>query len=999
MKHVVCALLSLAFAALFAGPASAAGSAVTPQMYGGLHWRLVGPFRGGRAITATGIPGNATTFYFGSVGGGVWKTTDAGRVWKPIFDGQPVASIGAIAVAPSDPSVIYVGSGEADMRDDIIHGNGLYKSTDAGASWKFIGLAGTRQIGKIVVDPQNANRVFVAALGHAYAANEERGVYSSDDGGATWKKSLYKNADTGAIDLAMDPVNHNVLYASLWQTRRPPWSVYPPSNGPGSGLYKTTDGGKTWEQLTSGLPTKNLGHIGISIAASNTQRVYAIVDADNGGLFRSDDAGATWKRMDGDSRIWGRGWYFEKVSVDPKNADTVYVSNTCFYRSTNGGAAFTAIKGAPGGDDYQGVWIDPTDPSRMILASDQGVVISNDGAQTWSSWYNQPTAEFYHVITDNQFPYWIYGAQQDSGAIGTPSRTSYRGLWTRDWRPIAAGGESGYIAPDPQNPRTLFGTTVDQFDQVTGQDRDISPELAHPGVYRHTWTLPVVFSPRTHNLYYSSQVLFRSADRGKSWSIISPDLTRKNPGIPSNLDSVTAKDNSAGSRPGVIYTVAPSPLDGGLIWAGTDDGYIQLTRDEGKHWTNVTPPALTPWSKVSLIEASRYSSSTAYAAVIRNRLDDDTPYIYRTRNAGRTWQNIAAGIPAGSFVHVVREDPLRSGLLYAGTEHGVYVSFNDGAHWERLGLNLPDASVRDIAARKDDLVIATHGRSFWVLDNVAPLRELAAQNIGSVHLFMPALAYRLQGGNDQGTPLPLETAQGENPPLGAMLDYYLANSQSGSVALTIYDSSGHQVRRYASTDKPHVIDPNTIDIAPPWLTVPPVLSAQPGMHRFWWDFHYGGKDGRGSGPLAPPGTYNVTLHADGKTISRPLILARDPRMHATDGELLAQFELAKQVAALRERAAGAYEAAVALRKTHPATADQINAVAGGPPLEARGDFGAGESNIHSLHFVMTSLDQLEGQIEGMDAAPTHDMYKAFGIYRTTLDAALVRWNALRKNIR
>jgi len=1000
MKRCVAGLFSVIFAATLGAPIAAApGQTVTPEEYGGMHWRLVGPFRGGRAITATGIAGDPTTFYFGSVGGGVWKTTDAGRVWKPIFDGQPVASIGAIAVAPSDPNTIYVGSGEADMRDDIIHGNGLYKSTDAGASWKFIGLADTRQIGKIVVDPQNPNRVFVAALGHAYAANTERGVFRSDDGGATWNKVLYKNADTGAIDLAMDPSNHDILYASMWQTRRPPWSVYPPSNGPGSGLYKSTDGGANWHPLTSGLPVTNLGHIGIAIARSNPQRVYVIVDADKGGLYRSDDGGATWKLQDGDHRMWGRGWYFEKATVDPKNADTVYVSNTAFYRSTNGGTDFTAIKGAPGGDDYQGLWIDPTDSSRMILASDQGVVISNDGAQTWSSWYNQPTAEFYHVVTDNQFPYWIYGAQQDSGAIGTASRTSYRGIWTRDWRPIAAGGESGYIAPDPENPRTLFGTTVDQFDQLTGQDRDISPELAHPGVYRHTWTLPVVFSPRTHALYYSSQVLFRSGDRGKSWSIISPDLTRQNPGIPANLDPLTAKDNSLGSRPGVIYTVAPSPLNGGLIWAGTDDGYIQVTHDEGAHWTNVTPPALTPWSKVSLIEASHFSAKTAYAAVIRNRLDDDTPYMYRTRDGGRSWQNSVSGIPAGSFVHVVREDPLQPGLLYAGTEHGVYVSFNDGVQWQRLRLNLPDASVRDISARKDDLVIATHGRSFWVLDNVAPLRDLAAHEIGAVHLYAPAPAVRVQGANDQGTPLPLETAQGENPPVGAMLDYYLRDAQTTPVTLVIYDGAAHQVRRYASTDKQKVVDPKSIDIAPVWLGAPPPLSAAPGMHRFLWDFHYAGKDGSGSGPLAPPGRYKVVLSASGKTLMQTLTLIKDPRMHASRRDLLAQFEFANQVAELRRAAGVGYDAAVALRKAHPAMAKQIDAVAGGPPVEVRGDFTANESDPGKFHFVMTALDALSGEIEGMDAAPTPGMHKAYSVYRAMLTAAMRKWNALRKTLK
>ncbi|MDQ6930388.1 MAG: hypothetical protein M3126_06960 [Candidatus Eremiobacteraeota bacterium] len=1000
MKRLRAGLFLFVFAFISAGFSRGdAAPAVSAKMYDGMHWRLAGPFRGGRTVAVTGIPGNATTFYFGSVGGGVWKTIDAGQTWKPVFDSQPVASIGAVAVAPSDPNVVYVGSGEADMRDNIQHGNGMYKSVDAGAHWTHAGLTGTRQIGKIVVDPKNPNRVFAAALGHAYGPNPERGVFRSEDGGTTWSKVLYKDADTGAIDLAMDPANSNVLYASLWQTRRPPWSVYPPSNGPGSGLYKSIDGGTTWNQLSSGLPAGILGHIGVAVSPSNSQRVYAIVDADKGGLYASDDGGASWKLRDSDSRIWGRGWYFEKVSVDPKNADTVYVSNTCFYRSTNGGTDFTAIKGAPGGDDYQGVWIDPTDGSRMILASDQGAVVSLNGAQTWSSWYNQPTAQFYHVATDNQFPYWIYGAQQDSGAIGTPSRTNYLGIWTRDWRPIAAGGESGYVAPDPEDARVLFGTTVEAFDQLTGQDRAISPELLHPGVYRHTWTLPVVFSKqKPHVLYYGSQVLFRSADKGKSWTIASPDLTRPRPGIPANLDAYTAKDNSAGPRPGVIYTIAPSPLTRGMIWTGTDDGKIQLTRDEGKHWRDVTPPALTPWSKVSLIEASAHAVGTAYAAVLRNRLEDDRPYIYRTRDGGRTWVNVVRGIPDGDFVHVVREDPLTPNLLYAGTEHGVFVSFNGGDGWQPLQLNLPNASVRDISARNDDLVIATHGRAFWVLDNVAPLRELAAAQLTAVHLFKPATAVRIADLNDQGTPLPLETAQGENPKSGAMLDYYLESDATGVVSLEVRDPKGRTVRRYASTDKPKIIDPKSVDIAPAWFAKPVVLSGTQGMHRFLWDFHYAGADAEGTGPLAPPGNYTIRLAANGRTYSQPLLLRKDPRVRASNADLQAQYALAAQVVPLQVQAKKAFAAATALLKAtkDPAKRKAIEAIAGGPPVSARGDFGASETGLGTLHFIQSALGDLQAQIESADAAPTPDMHRAYSLYKGKLAAALARWNALRK---
>ncbi|GAC1388246.1 MAG: hypothetical protein NVSMB31_01920 [Vulcanimicrobiaceae bacterium] len=1000
MQYIAAAFF-IACLSLLPGAPVCAGTSPSPELYAGMHWRSVGPARGGRVIAATGVPGNATTFYFGSVGGGVWKSTDAGAVWTPIFDSQPVASIGAIAVAPSDPNILYVGSGEADMREDIIHGNGMYKSVDAGAHWTHIGLDDTRQIGHIVVDPQNPNRVFVAALGHAYAPNEERGVFRTEDGGATWAKVLYKNADTGAIDLAMDPSNHNVLYASLWQTRRPPWTTYPPSNGPGSGLYKSTDGGNTWAQLHGGLPTAGLGHIGIAVARSNTQRVYAIVDAQKGGLYRSDDAGATWKLADGEHRIWGRGWYFEKVAVDPKEPDLVYVSNTALYRSTNGGADFTAIKGAPGGDDYQGVWIDPTDGSRMILASDQGAVISLNRAQTWSSWYNQPTGEFYHVITDNQFPYWIYGAQQDSGAIAVQSRSNYRGISFRNYKPIQAGGESGYIATDPDDARMLYGAAVDAFDQVTGQDRDISPLLAHPGVYRTAWTLPVVISKqKPHQLYFATQVLFRSANRGKQWNIISPDLTRPHPGIPATLDPITAQDNSQGARPGVIFAVAPSPRVASIIWAGTDDGKIWLTRDDAKHWSDVTPPVLGPWSKVGMIAASAHSADVAYAAVERHRLDDDRPYIYRTRDAGRTWQSIVTGIPARNFVNAVREDPLQPGLLYAGTEHGVYVSFNDGALWQPLQLNLPDTSIRDLDVRTDDLVIATHGRGFWILDTIAPLREIAAGAVAAPHLFTPVVALRLHAGDDQGTPLPLETAQGENPPNGAMIDYYLAQTASPAI-LQIFDRAGHLVRRYSSTDKSKAPDPKSLDIAPIWAPAPPVFPGGAGMHRYVWDMHYAGSDGTGSGPLAPPGTYIVRLTANGTTRSRALVLHKDPRVRASDADLMQQFALAQHVQTLSAQASDAYRDADKARKRikDKATLRALDAIAGGPAQNAPGDFNGQETNVSSLHHIAAVLDQLAGQIEAADAAPTSGMRKTFTLYQTELARTRARWEAFKKTLR
>ncbi|HEY9180721.1 MAG TPA: hypothetical protein VIO32_08365, partial [Candidatus Baltobacteraceae bacterium] len=616
--------------------ASPANASVNASMFGGLHWRNIGPLRGGRAITVVGVPSDPDTFYFGAVGGGVWVTHNAGRTWTPIFDSQPIASIGAIAMAPSDPNVIYVGSGEADMRSAIQQGDGMYKSVDAGKTWSHIGLTDTRQIGKVIVDPKDANIVYVAALGHQYGPNAQRGVFKSVDGGKSWSKVLYKDQNTGAIDIAMDPTNPNALFASLWQTRRPPWNVYPPSNGPGSGLYKSTDGGKTWSHITgNGFPGGVLGHIGIAISPANHNRIYTIVDTNQdktGGIYRSDDGGATWTHTSGDGRIWKRGWYFGQIVADPKNADELYVMNTSTYRTTDGGKTFIAIKGAPGGDDYHAAWVDPNDTNRIILGSDQGVVVSVDGAKTWSSWYNQSTAQLYHVITDNRFPYWVYGAQQDSGAVAVPSRSIHRNISARDWRPIDAGGESGTIAADPLHPAHVYGSAPGVEENIdTNWELVIDPTIKYPDtVWRNTWTLPIVVSPQNPDvIYLSHQKIFRSADRGRSWQVISPDLTRPTNTVPPNLDPPTVADNLGIPHRGVVYWIAPSPVRAHEIWAGTDDGFIWITRDEGAHWQNVTPPALTPWSKVGIIDPSHFDAQTAYAAIDRHRLEDNRPYIYK----------------------------------------------------------------------------------------------------------------------------------------------------------------------------------------------------------------------------------------------------------------------------------------------------------------------------------------------------------------------------------
>jgi hypothetical protein len=892
---------------------------IDPTLYSGLTWRMIGPFRGGRVNAVSGVPGQSTTFYFGSVGGGVWKTTNAGRTWAPVFDSEPVGSIGAIGVAASNPNVVYVGTGEADMRSQISYGNGVYKSTDAGRTWKHLGLDDTRQIGRVVVDPRNADVVFVAALGHAYGPNVERGVFRSKDGGATWQKVLYQNDSVGAVDLAIDPKDSRIVYASLWNTRRPPWSIYPPSYGPGSGLYKSIDGGTTWKALTSGLPTEAVGRIGVAVSLSSPRRVYAIVDAKQGGLYRSDDGGATWTLVSSDGRIWGRGWYFCKVIVDPRNADIVYVSNTSLYRSNDGGRKWTPIKGAPGGDDYHQLWIDPNDPARMVLGSDQGAVVSVDGAVTWSSWYNQPIAQMYHAAADYRFPYWVTGSQQDSGSAAVITRSPHAEIGTREWLPLCAGGESGYTAPDRLHPELLFGGTVTRCNVLTGETADVSPERGMSEPARHTWTVPLVFSaadPRA--LYFGNQFLFKTINGGDNWTTISPDLTREDPGVPANLDAATAADAPQGARRGVIYTIAPSPLKAGVVWIGTDDGYIQVTRDDGRSWQNVTPPALTPWSKVVMMVASHGDLNTAYAAIDRHRLEDNEPYIYRTRDFGKTWQKVTAGLPDGIYMQALEEDPERPGLLFAGTEQAVFVSFDAGDHWQSLQLNLPAVSMRHLTVHDDDLIVATHGRGFWVIDQMTALRQIGSETANAdAVLFRPADAINMPVGSENGTPQPRDEPLAENRPFGALIDYYLKGAPSDPVTLEILDAAGDTVRRYSSADQARPVNPDTLNIPAFWRPTPPTLPAKPGQHRWVWDLRVtqpaqqgqgargaggtrgaagargagaagegagggggqGGFGGRG-GTLALPGLYAVKLTVDGKTYTQPLRVRRDPRLAA-----------------------------------------------------------------------------------------------------------------------
>jgi photosystem II stability/assembly factor-like uncharacterized protein len=897
---------------------SATAQTIPSDLYSRLQWRLIGPFRGGRAVAVTGVPGNATTFYFGSVGGGVWQTTDAGVVWKPIFDGQAIASIGALAVAPSDPKIIYAGTGESDIRSNLSSGDGVYKSTDGGQTWANIGLRDSRQISRIVVDPQNANVVYAGAFGHAYGPNSERGVYKSTDGGARWTKVLDQGPDTGVSDLAIATDDPKLLFATTWRSHRPPWSTYAPLDGPGSGLFRSQDSGQSWSRLTgNGLPDGDWGRAAVAVSP-NGKRVYALVSASKKpGLYRSDDGGNTWTLQNEDRRVTGRAWYFSSITVDPTNPDVIYMPNVALYRSEDGGKTISVVRGAPGGDDYHQIWVDPKDSSRMVLATDQGTTISLDHGETWSSWYNQPTAQFYHVITDDQFPYVVYGAQQDTGSAAVRSRTDSGQITPRDWFP-ASGSESGYIAPDPKDPNILYvsGTygDVTRFNIRTSFSQDITPwPMQEFGVdinarkYRDPWTPVLLISPfDKKTLYLGTQYVMKTLDGGLHWEIISPDLTgsTQRPGDKKPQDPPTV-ENAKQRGYGVVYTIAPSSLNGNLIWAGSDTGLIHLTRDGGKTWKDVSPNGIGDWSKISLIEASHFDPAEAYAAVDRHRLDDQKPYLYRTRDYGTTWQLITDGIGASSFLRAVREDPQTRGFLFAGTELGIYVSFDDGDHWQSLQLNLPAASVPDMVIHGDDLVVATHGRAFWILDNITPLRQAHdAVKAADSWLYRPATAIRVDNDVFLGSPLPPEESTAKNPPNGAVIDYYL-KAAANHIKLEILDEKQNLVCSFCSDHAREQKRP-PLPIAERWFPKPENLETSPGMHRFVWNLSWrtgaNGEDQSSDdeyraprGPRAVPGTYQARLTVDGKTLAQPLKIVMDPRSPATPRDLEQQFQLGRQI--------------------------------------------------------------------------------------------------------
>jgi len=991
-----------------------------------LHWRLIGPFRAGRTVAISGIPDQPNVFYMAANNGGVWKTSDSGQTWRPIFDGQPSGSIGALAIAPSDPKIIYVGSGEGLRRPDLSIGDGIYKSTDAGNTWQHLGLRDGQQIASIIVDPQDANRVFVAVLGHPYGPNAERGVFRSLDGGASWQKVLYKDENTGAIDLAFDPRDSRTVYAVMWASRRPPWTIGSTYSGPGSGLYKSADGGSNWRQLTKGLPdwSQHLGRIGVGIAPSDGNRIYALVDSPKlGGLYISNDAGESWQRINPDDRLWGRGDDFACVRVDPKNENTVYIANISTYRSTDGGKEFTAIKGAPGGDDYHTIWINPRTPEIIALAVDQGATISVNGGKTWSSWYNQPTAQFYHVITDNQFPYWVYGGQQESGSIGIASRGDSGEITFRDWYPVGVE-EYGYVAPDPLHPDLIYGGKVTRFSRVTGQTQDVSPVVLRTGQYRFDRTAPLIFSPvDQHILYLGSNVLFKTTDGGDSWQIISPDLTREDPGVPQNLGVFAESDPAKGKHRGVIYAIAPSPKDVNMIWAGTDDGLIWVTRDGGKNWQNVTPPELTPWSKLAQMDASHFETNTAYAAVNRFRLNDLHPYIYRTHDAGKSWQEIVTGLPDDEPVNTVREDPERKGLLFAGTERSVYVSFDDGNHWQSLQQNLPATSIRDLVVHGDDLVVGTHGRSFWILDDITPLRELNADVAGArAHLFKPQLTYRVRRDNNTDTPLPPEIPAGQNPPDGAVFDYFLRSPAIGPVTLEVLDESGQPVRRYSSNDHPAPVDPDDLNIPTYWIRPAHVLSSEAGLHRFVWDLHYPPPDALEHeypisavyrdtpryplGPTALPGNYTVKLTVDGESYSQPLAIKMDPRVKTPLEGLRQEFELESQVTQAMHIDYEAIQQVLALIeqlkriKAEGTLAESVSTLEMKAAELAGKPAGYGTRLLattegRSLNALNSALSQLLAVAQSADAAPTTQTIAVFKDVQKILDRQLSTWNDVR----
>jgi photosystem II stability/assembly factor-like uncharacterized protein len=1000
----------------------AAAQQFDESLFKGMKWRSIGPYRGGRVLAVAGVPGDPNVYYFGGVAGGVWKSTDAGSTWEPVFDKESVSSIGSIAVAQSDANVIYVGTGEACIRGNISFGDGVYKSVDGGKTWTNLGLRDTRHIGRIIVHPRNPDIVFVAALGHAYGPNQERGVFRSTDGGKTWEKVLYKDEKTGAIDIIFDPTNPHILFAALWEAYRTPWSLV--SGGPGSGLYRSSDGGTTWKHLEGqGLPKGLLGRIGVSVSGADPNRVYALTEAEEGGLYRSDDGGETWQRVNDDHRFRQRAWYFTHIFADPKNADTVYVLNTGLFRSTDGGQKFTLLP-APHGD-HHGLWIDPPNPQRMINGNDGGATITVDGGKTWTRQDNQPTAQFYHVITDNRFPYYVYGAQQDNSSVAIASRSDHGVIDRSDWNPVG-GGESGYIAPDPRDPNIVYAGSYEgyltRFDKRTGQAQQISPwpevtdGAGAAGLkHRFQWTAPIVISPHDPDvLYHGGEVLFKSTNGGMSWTAISPDLTRNDKSKQAVSGGPVTHDDTGTEYYDTIFTVAESPLQKGLIWVGADDGLVHLTRDAGKNWANITPKDLPEWSRVSLLEASPHDATTAYLAIDRHQMDDFRPYIYKSSDYGKSWTKITAGIPEGTYVRALREDPKRRGLLFAGTEMGVFVSFDDGAHWQSLQLNLPTTPIHDLAVKDDDLIVATHGRSFWILDDITPLRQLDQQIAGAeVHLYKPRPTYRLRGLGGVMRRGPV----GENPPDGAIFSYYLKSAPQDEITIEILDSAGKPVRKFSSRKSSLYQQPEEW---PEEEKPKDLLPAEAGMNRFAWNLRYEGPtvvpaavyaDYKPQGPLALPGVYQVKLTVGGASHTVPLEVRLDPRVSISTADLQKQFDFSLQI---RERTSQAHNTINQIRDLRTQLQALRKRLASNPGAKAVLDAAEAlekkmtpveeeliqvksKSSEDSLNYPVKLNEKIiaVGAVaQTADTAPTAQSYEVFDTLNGQLEVQLAKWKQI-----
>ena len=886
--------------------ASSSYAQVSTEQLAGLKYRMIGPHRAGRTVGISGVADQPNVFYIGVNNGGVWKTTDYGHTWKPIFDAENTGSVGDVAVAPSNSNVIYVGSGEGIQRPDLSIGNGLYKSIDAGKTWTNMGLPDAQQIGGISIDPKNENRIFVAALGHPYGPNKERGVYRSLDGGKTLEQVLYIDENTGAVQVLIDPNNTNIVFATIWAARQGPWENGA-WDGEASGLYKSMDGGSTWKKITKGFPTTKedgLGRIGFTIAPSNSNRMYATVDAaKKGGIYKSDDAGESWYMLTSDGRLWGRGSDFAEVKADPKNEDIVYSANVVMWRSKDGGKTWEGIKGAPGGDDYHRFWINPNNANIIAIGLDQGGTITVNGGETYSSWYNQATAQFYHVSTDNAFPYNVYGGQQESGSVGIASRSNDGGITFREWHPVGVE-EYGYVAADPLDPNIIYGGKITKYDKRTAQVQNIAPNPVRNGKVRFIRTAPVLFSPVDNKtLFFAGNIIFKTTNGGSSWETISPDLSRETWDIPASVGIYNTEEVKKMRQRGVVYSLAPSYQDLNVLWAGTDDGLIHITKDGGKHWKNITPASITSWSKISMIDASRFDVNTAYVAVNRIRVDDMTPHIYKTTDGGATWKKIINGLP-NEPINSVREDAVRKGLLFAGSENAVYFSLDAGENWQSLKLNMPATSIRDLVIKDDDLVIGTHGRSFWILDNITPLRQININKTKETVLFKPQKAIRVRWNMNTDTPLPPEEPAGENPPDGAMIDYYLNSNSSSPVKLEIMNAKRDIIRTFTSNDTLYTIPEVNIPLY--WIRPQQILAASAGAHRFLWDMRYTPLNTPAAYPMtaiihntppdatAPwvmPGNYTVRLTANGQTQEQPITISMDPRVKTGTAQWQRQHDL------------------------------------------------------------------------------------------------------------